>query len=295
MLLTKVLRSAYAAPAGGRCGGGRAVPVGDRGEPGPPTILNIALPTISAALHAVHSKTCNGLQFDAYQLVFAAVTLPACFGDRGTAWAASGCCWPWAGGVFLAASLCRVRAPSVSAGELIAARALMGLGAGIVLSLAVSLGKATWWRRARRACSATMTTGHQGHRHPRRGGRARPAARAGALLLKLAACCSSTSPGTRSSGSTCPRSARPWLRARCADARVAQLSPRRHAGRAGRALLLSAGAVTVATMAWSGASSTARNTAGRRRPPGCARGPGRRCCWGQFPGLGRTPLGAPGH
>jgi EmrB/QacA subfamily drug resistance transporter len=96
------------------------------------TILNIALPAISAALHA----GTGDLQWlnDAYALVFAGIILGAgLIGDRlgrkrlllaGLA-------------VFLAASLwCAL---SVSAGELIAARAVMGLGAGIVypLSLAV--------------------------------------------------------------------------------------------------------------------------------------------------------------
>ena len=96
------------------------------------TILNIALPAISAALHA----GTGDLQWlvDAYSLVFAGVMLPAgVIGDRlgrkrllltGLA-------------VFLAASLwCAL---SVSAGELIAARALMGLGAGIVFPLSLAV------------------------------------------------------------------------------------------------------------------------------------------------------------
>jgi EmrB/QacA subfamily drug resistance transporter len=96
------------------------------------TILNIALPAISAALHA----GTGDLQWlvDAYSLVFAGVMLPAgMMGDRfgrkrlllaGLA-------------VFLAASLwCAL---SVSAGELIAARALMGLGAGIVFPLSLAV------------------------------------------------------------------------------------------------------------------------------------------------------------
>ena len=96
------------------------------------TILNIALPDISAALHAGTSD----LQWlvDAYSLVFAGVMLPAGMaGDRlgrkrlllaGLA-------------VFLAASLwCAL---SASAGELIAARALMGLGAGIVFPLSLAV------------------------------------------------------------------------------------------------------------------------------------------------------------
>lgn len=96
------------------------------------TVLNIALPTISSALHA----GTGDLQWlvDAYSLVFAGVMLPAGMaGDRfgrkrlllaGLA-------------VFLAASLwCAL---SVSAGELIAARALMGLGAGIVFPLSLAV------------------------------------------------------------------------------------------------------------------------------------------------------------
>ncbi len=99
------------------------------------TILNIALPAISAALHA----STRDLQWlvDAYTLVFSGVMLPAGItGDRlgrkrlllaGLA-------------VFLAASLwCAL---SVSAGELIAARALLGLGAGIVLALSVAVASA---------------------------------------------------------------------------------------------------------------------------------------------------------
>jgi EmrB/QacA subfamily drug resistance transporter len=96
------------------------------------TILNIALPAISAALHA----GTGDLQWfvAAYSLTFAGVMLPAGMtGDRlgrkrlllaGLA-------------VFLAASLCC--ALSASAGELIAARALMGLGAGIVFPLSLAV------------------------------------------------------------------------------------------------------------------------------------------------------------
>jgi EmrB/QacA subfamily drug resistance transporter len=96
------------------------------------TILNIALPAISAALHA----GTGDLQWlvDAYAIVLAGVMLPAgMIGDRfgrkrlllaGLA-------------VFLMASVwCAL---SVSAGELIAARAAMGLGAGIVLPLSVAV------------------------------------------------------------------------------------------------------------------------------------------------------------
>src|SRR6516162_8140927 len=96
------------------------------------TILNIALPEISAALHA----STGDLQWivDAYSLTFAGVMLSAgVIGDRvgrrrlllaGLA-------------VFLGASVwCAL---SGSAGELIAARAVMGLGAGIVLPLSLAV------------------------------------------------------------------------------------------------------------------------------------------------------------
>jgi EmrB/QacA subfamily drug resistance transporter len=101
------------------------------------TILNIALPAISAALHA----GTGDLQWlvDAYSLVFAGVMLPAGMtGDRfgrkrlllaGLA-------------VFLVASVwCAL---SASAGELIAARAMMGLGAGIVFPLSLAVVSASF-------------------------------------------------------------------------------------------------------------------------------------------------------
>jgi EmrB/QacA subfamily drug resistance transporter len=114
------------------------------------TILNIALPTISAALHA----GTGDLQWlvDAYSLVFAGVMLPAGMaGDRlgrkrlllaGLA-------------VFLAASLwCAL---SVSAGELIAARALMGLGAGIVFPLSLAVVSAAFGDDDRPAAIGILT------------------------------------------------------------------------------------------------------------------------------------------
>ena len=214
------------------------------------TILNIALPAISAALHA----GTGDLQWlvDAYSLVFAGVMLPAGMaGDRlgrkrlllaGLA-------------VFLAASLwCAL---SVSAGELIAARALMGLGAGIVFPLSLAVVSAAFGD----------DEPAQGHRHPHRGGRARPAARAGArrpaaaaLLLAL--------------GVLDQRARRlpdPGRRRR-ADARVAQ--PRRAAaGRPGRAAVRRGGHLP---------------GLGRHQRPGTRLDgavhlgccwPGRQCCW----------------
>ena len=96
------------------------------------TILNIALPDISGALLA----GTDDLQWlvDAYALVFAGIVVPAgILGDR------VGRKRVLLGGlaVFLAASLwCAL---SVSAGELIAARAIMGLGAGAVFPLSLAL------------------------------------------------------------------------------------------------------------------------------------------------------------
>jgi EmrB/QacA subfamily drug resistance transporter len=116
------------------------------------TILNIALPAISAALHA----GTGDLQWlvDAYALVFAGVMLPAgMLGDRlgrkrlllaGLA-------------VFLAASLCC--ALSVSVGELIAARALMGLGAGIVFPLSLAVVSATFGDDGRPRAIGILTAG----------------------------------------------------------------------------------------------------------------------------------------
>ncbi len=116
------------------------------------TILNVALPDISGALHA----GTGDLQWlvDAYSLVFAGVMLPAGMaGDRlgrkrlllaGLA-------------VFLAASLwCAL---SVSAGELIAARALMGLGAGIVFPLSLAVVSAAFGDDDRPTAIGILTAG----------------------------------------------------------------------------------------------------------------------------------------
>jgi EmrB/QacA subfamily drug resistance transporter len=96
------------------------------------TILNIALPSISAALHA----STGDLQWilDAYSLTFAGVMLAAgVIGDRfgRKRLLLAGLV------VFLAASVwCAL---SASAGELIAARAVMGLGAGLVFPLSLAI------------------------------------------------------------------------------------------------------------------------------------------------------------
>jgi EmrB/QacA subfamily drug resistance transporter len=116
------------------------------------TILNVALPAISAALHA----GTGDLQWlvDAYALVFAGVMLPAgMLGDRlgrkrlllaGLA-------------VFLAASLwCAL---SASVGELIAARALMGLGAGIVYPLSLAVVSAAFGDADRPKAIGILTAG----------------------------------------------------------------------------------------------------------------------------------------
>lgn len=114
------------------------------------TVLNIALPAISAGLHA----GTGDLQWlvDGYTLVFAGVMLPAGMtGDRfgrkrlllaGLA-------------VFLAASLwCAV---SVSAGELIAARSLLGLGAGIVFPMSMAVVSAAFGDDERPVAIAILT------------------------------------------------------------------------------------------------------------------------------------------
>jgi EmrB/QacA subfamily drug resistance transporter len=116
------------------------------------TILNIALPDISAGLHA----DTGDLQWlvDAYSLVFAGVMLPAgMIGDRvgrkrlllvGLA-------------VFLAASVwCAL---SVSAGELIAARAVMGLGAGVVFPLSLAVVSAGFGNDERPTAIGILTAG----------------------------------------------------------------------------------------------------------------------------------------
>lgn len=116
------------------------------------TILNIALPDISAALHA----STGDLQWlvDAYALVFAGVMLPAGLaGDRlgRKRLLLAGL------GVFLAASLwCAL---SVSAGELIAARAVMGLGAGIVFPLSLAVVSAAFGDDDRPRAIGILTAG----------------------------------------------------------------------------------------------------------------------------------------
>jgi EmrB/QacA subfamily drug resistance transporter len=116
------------------------------------TILNIALPAISAGLHA----STGDLQWlvDAYSLVFAGVMVPAgIVGDRfgRKRLLLTGL------GIFLAASLwCAL---SGSAGELIAARALMGLGAGIVFPLSLAIVAATFGDAERPKAIGILTAG----------------------------------------------------------------------------------------------------------------------------------------
>src|SRR5215813_11504334 len=96
------------------------------------TILNIALPSISAELQA----STRDLQWivDAYSLAFAAVMLPA--GLAGDRFGRRRLLLPGLA-VFLGASMwCAL---SASAGELVAARAVMGLGAGIVFPLSLAV------------------------------------------------------------------------------------------------------------------------------------------------------------
>src|SRR5216117_3004636 len=96
------------------------------------TILNVALPTLGGAIHATNSQ----LQWivDAYVLVFAGLLLPmGVFGDRygrkrllliGLA-------------LFGGASILAVFAGN--AGQLIAARSVMGIGAAILTPITISI------------------------------------------------------------------------------------------------------------------------------------------------------------
>ena len=227
------------------------------------TILNIALPDISGALHA----GTGDLQWlvDAYSLVFAGVMLPAGMaGDRlgrkrlllaGLA-------------VFLAASLwCAL---SVSAGELIAARALMGLGAGIVFPLSLAVVSVAFGDDDRPTAIGILTAGVA---------LALPLGPVlGGLLLQhfswhavfwinVPAACLALAAGAV----LMPESRNPA--APPLDALGAMLPPGR-------------------SPAWSGASSTARSTAGPRRWP-VAAGRGGSAA-GRLP-RPRAPLGEPRH
>ena len=96
------------------------------------TILNITLPAISTALHA----STRDLQWvvDAYSLPFAAVMLPAgVIGDR------VGRKRLLLAGLAIFAAASAWCACSSSAGELIAARATLGLGAGIAFPLSLAV------------------------------------------------------------------------------------------------------------------------------------------------------------
>jgi DHA2 family multidrug resistance protein-like MFS transporter len=96
------------------------------------TVLNLALPTLATELHASTAQ----LQWivDAYSLVLAALLLPAgLLGDRyGRKRLLFGALL-----VFGAASL--ACAYATSAGQLIAARALLGLGAAVIIPLSLSV------------------------------------------------------------------------------------------------------------------------------------------------------------
>jgi MFS transporter, DHA2 family, multidrug resistance protein len=95
-------------------------------------VLTLALPTLSVSLHA----STGDLQWfvDAYSLVLAAALLPAgLFGDR----IGRRKLLIWALGLFGLASL--ACAYSTSTGELIAARAVLGLAAAVILPLSLAV------------------------------------------------------------------------------------------------------------------------------------------------------------
>jgi MFS transporter, DHA2 family, multidrug resistance protein len=96
------------------------------------TVLNLALPTLSTALHASTSD----LQWfvDSYSLVLAAALLPAgLLGDR------IGRKKMLLGALVLFGVASAACAYSHSAGELVAARAVLGLGAAVILPLSLAV------------------------------------------------------------------------------------------------------------------------------------------------------------
>jgi MFS transporter, DHA2 family, multidrug resistance protein len=96
------------------------------------TVLNLALPTLGTSLHASTSD----LQWfvDAYSLVLAAALLPAgLLGDR------IGRKRMLVGALLLFGVASAACAYSRSAGELVAARAVLGLGAAVILPLAIAV------------------------------------------------------------------------------------------------------------------------------------------------------------
>jgi MFS family permease len=96
------------------------------------TVLNLALPTLGTALHASNSD----LQWfvDAYSLVLAAALLPAgLLGDR------VGRKRMLLGALLLFGVASAACAYSRSSGELVAARAVLGLGAAVILPLALAV------------------------------------------------------------------------------------------------------------------------------------------------------------
>jgi EmrB/QacA subfamily drug resistance transporter len=101
------------------------------------TILNVALPSISATLHAGTSD----LQWivDSYSLAFAGVMLPA--GVLGDRWGRRRVLMTGLA-VFLASSVWCALAGGV--GELITARAAMGVGAAIIMPLTLAIVSATF-------------------------------------------------------------------------------------------------------------------------------------------------------
>jgi EmrB/QacA subfamily drug resistance transporter len=101
------------------------------------TVLNVALPTIAASLHASMAE----LQWivDAYVLAFAGAMLPAgLVGDR---W---GRRRALLGGMALFGAASAWSALAGSVGELIAARAAMGIGAATIMPLAIAYVPATF-------------------------------------------------------------------------------------------------------------------------------------------------------
>src|SRR6201996_2150376 len=115
------------------------------------TVLNLALPTIANALHASTSD----LQWfnDSYSLVLAAAVLPAgLLGDR---IGRKKVLMPAVAGFGASSAAC---AYATSAGELIAARAVLGIGAAAIMPLALAIIPVLFKPEERQRATAVMAS-----------------------------------------------------------------------------------------------------------------------------------------
>ena len=148
------------------------------------TSLNVALPTMSEALGLTNSQ--QQWVVDAYSLIFAGMLFTA--GTLGDRFGRKG--FMQAGIVIFGAACAYATFFADSAGELIAARALMGVGGALVMPATLSHPRQ----------QLPVARAGQGHRHLER---ASPAAAARSASCSAAGS-SRTSGGARRSPSTCP-------------------------------------------------------------------------------------------